>query len=470
MTVLKAASRMLRGAAFVKSGSFFIEWPSEDFRCKPDYEVTHMLSITKFGGSSLSCAARWRQVREIVCSDIARRVVVVSAAGKRHADDHKITDLLYLCHAHLRYGVPCWDLWRRIAERYLAIRDECAIDYPIEQDLEAIYSGLSAQTSADFLASRGEYLSAKLMAAYLGFSFVDAANWLQFDYTGAVLQEASYAALQSLADGRKIVTPGFYGAMPDGRIHTFSRGGSDITGSLAAAALHADVYENWTDVPGILAADPKIVKNPLPIPNLSYPELQLLSSAGTQVLHESAVEPVRARQIPLQIRSTFQPELPGTRIGSGVAPDTAHTDVVGFAGRRPVSMLRITAPTRLSEETLCSVLSCLSARSIRVFHSTCGAEGICLLLRAGAKPEALHAAADALRAMLPDAQVKLRENLALLLALCRTTQICPRLAAAIEAAGVPVHHLIQMPPALLLCVNDSQYETALRAAYAAQKC
>ena len=250
----------VRGAAFVKSGGFFIEYPSEGFRWKPDYEVKLMLAIAKFGGSSLSCAAAWRQVREIVTGDIARRVIVVSAAGKRHADDHKITDLLYLCHAHLRYGVPCWELWRKIAGRYLAIRDECAINFPIEDELDAIYENLSPQTSADFLASRGENLSAKLMAAYLGFSFVDAASWLQFDYAGNVLTDSSYAALSSLADGRKIVTPGFYGALPDGRIHTFSRGGSDITGSLAAAALHADVYENWTDVPGILTADPRIVK------------------------------------------------------------------------------------------------------------------------------------------------------------------------------------------------------------------
>lgn len=207
--------------------------------------------------------------------------------------------------------MPCWELWRKIASRYLAIRDECAIDYPIEDDLDAIYESLSARTSADFLASRGEYLAAKLMAAYLGFSFVDAKSWLQFDYAGNVLQEASYAALQSLADGRKIVTPGFYGVLPDGRVHTFPRGGSDITGSLAAAALHADVYENWTDVPGILAADPKIVKRPVPIETLSYPELQLLSAAGTQVLHESAVAPVRERQIPLHIRSTFAPDAPG---------------------------------------------------------------------------------------------------------------------------------------------------------------
>ena len=426
-----------------------------------------MLAIAKFGGSSLSCAANWKRVREIVTGDIARRVIVVSAAGKRHADDHKITDLLYLCHAHLRYGVPCWELWRKIASRYLAIRDECAIDYPIEDDLDAIYESLSARTSADELASRGEYLAAELMAAYLGFSFVDAKSWLQFDYAGNVLQEASYAALQSLADGRKIVTPGFYGVLPDGRVHTFPRGGSDITGSLAAAALHADVYENWTDVPGILAADPKIVKRPAPIETLSYPELQLLSAAGTQVLHESAVAPVRERQIPLHIRSTFAPDAPGTRIGFDAPASLSASGVIGFAGRRPVSMLRVIFPENTEETALLEVRACLNEHRIETFHSACGVEGLCLLLSSGAEADALHAAAEQLRERFSGAQVKLRENLAVLLALCRSTKDIPTLSAAIEASGAPVHHLVQTPPGAMFCVNDSQYEQALRAAYGA---
>ena len=426
-----------------------------------------MLTIAKFGGSSLSCAANWKRVRSIVTSDIARRVIVVSAAGKRHADDHKITDLLYLCHAHLRYGVPCWELWRKIAGRYLAIRDACAIDCPIEDDLDAIYKNLSPRTSAGDLASRGEYLAAKLMAAYLGFSFVDAASWLQFDYAGNVFQEASYAALQSLADGRKIVTPGFYGVLPDGHIHTFSRGGSDVTGSLAAAALHADVYENWTDVPGILAADPKIVKQPVPIETLSYPELQLLSAAGTQVLHESAVAPVRERQIPLHIRSTFSPDAPGTRIGFDAPASLGASGVIGFAGRRPVAMLRVRFPEDAGSAALAKVCACLSERNLSVFHVSQGFEGLCLLLTARVEPDVLHAAAEQLRAQFPCAQVKLRENLAVLLALCRSTKEVPALAGAIEAAGVPVHHLVQTPPGAIFCVNDSQYEHALRAAYQA---
>ncbi len=424
-----------------------------------------MLSVTKFGGTSLCCAARWQQVRRIIDSDISRRVVVVSAAGKRHPDDHKITDLLYLCHAHLRCGVPCRELWQKIARRYCAIRDECAIACPIEDDLQAIYAGLSAQTSADELASRGEYLSAKLMAAFLGFSFVDAKDWLQFDYAGNILADASYAALGSLADGRKIVTPGFYGALPDGRIHTFSRGGSDVTGSLAAAALHADVYENWTDVPGVLAADPRIIAEPRPIPHLSYAELQLLSSGGTQVLHESAIAPLRAQGIVLQIRSTLQPELPGTCISCSHAPQ--EEEGVCFAGKRPLSMLRITGEQALSQQALCAIAGDFSRRGLSVFHAANGPEGACMLLRAAENPDTLHAACDALRRELPGAQIKLRENLSVILALCRTGARVWRIAEAIEAAGVPIHHLVQTPPGAFFCVNDSQYAHALRAAYRA---
>ena len=422
-----------------------------------------MLKITKFGGSSLADASRFLRVRDIVLSDISRRVVVVSAAGKRHAGDHKITDLLYLCHAHLSYGVSCWDLWRRICDRYIDIRNGCSLQYPIEQELERIYAGLSAQTSCDFIASRGEYLSARLMAELLGYTFVDSAEWLQFDYAGRVLYDESYANLQSLADGRKIVTPGFYGVLPNGAVHTFSRGGSDVTGSLAAAALHADLYENWTDVTGILAADPRIVANPASIAQLSYEELQALSRVGTQVLHESAVEPVRSRQIPLQIRSTWQPELPGTRIGLPSTDCSAEPSIVGFAGRRNLAMLRV-AFSDIGRR-MGDILRTLSLAGLSVFHSACALEQLTVLIDLDGSSERLHECTERLRAQLPQAQLKLRENLSVLAALLRGPDLLPKLVAAVQANGVPVHYLADTRPCLLMIVNDSQYETALRAAY-----
>lgn len=425
-----------------------------------------MLKIAKFGGSSLADAARFLRVRDIVRADISRRVVVVSAPGKRHAGDHKITDLLYLCHAHLSYGVSCWDLWRRICDRYIDIRNGCSLQFPIEQELSRIYSSLTAQTSRDEIASRGEYLSALLMAELLGYTFVDASDWLRFDYAGHVLQDESYANLQTLADGRKIVTPGFYGAHPDGAIHTFSRGGSDVTGSLAAAALRADLYENWTDVSGILAADPRIVPNPDSIAQLSYEELQALSHVGTQVLHESAVEPVQRRQIPLQIRNTWQPELAGTRIGPqpvGCEPGAA---IVGFAGRRNLALLRVAASgvQQQAEKILRTIIDA----GLPVFYSACGLEQLTVLIDAGGQSERLHECTEQLHTLLPEAAILLRENLSAIAALLRGSQALPAVLAAIESGGIPVHYLAQTQPCALIIVNDSQYDAALRAAYGAR--
>ena len=402
-----------------------------------------MLKVAKFGGSSLADARCFLQVRDIVLSDPARRVVVVSAPGKRHAADHKVTDLLYLCHAHLEYHVPCWDLFRRIRERFLQIRDGCALQTPVGQMLDDIYAALTPAAPRDYLASRGEYLAARLMADLLGYEFVDAADWLRFDYAGRVRTEESFAALHTLADGRRIVTPGFYGALPDGAVRTFSRGGSDVTGSLAAAALHADVCENWTDVPGVLAADPRLVPQAEPIARLTY-------------------EPLRAAQIPLHIRSTRQPEAPGTLIGCPDAGGGAD-GAVAFAARRGIAMLRLTP---LAPQAAEAVRQIAAQAGVNILHSSAGFEQMTLLLEADAA--ALHRAAEQLTRELPRAQIKLRENLSLLAVLQGGKGAAANIVAAVQDAGVPVHELAQADACLLLIVNDSQFETALKAAYGAR--
>ena len=208
-----------------------------------------MLKVTKFGGSSMADAGQYRKVKEIITADPDRKVVIVSAAGKRDSSDHKLTDLLYLCHAHTKYGVACDPVFDMITSRYIEIRDELDLNVDLESEFAQLKKRLDAkEVTEDELASRGEYFSAKLMAAFLDYEFVDAADWIQFNMDGTVNKEVSYPALKKLGHGKGIVIPGFYGAMPDGRIRTFSRGGSDITGALAAAALDASVYENWTDV------------------------------------------------------------------------------------------------------------------------------------------------------------------------------------------------------------------------------
>ena len=236
-----------------------------------------MLKVLKFGGSSLADARQFAKVKSIVEADPARRVVIVSAPGKRFSGDHKITDLLYLCAAHIKYGVSCEDIFAMIRDRYNEIIAECSLHISLDKEFDALWDKMKNGISQDELASRGEYFSARLMAEYLGYEFVDAARWIKFKFDGTVDQDASYAALRSLAEDRKVVIPGFYGVMPDGHIRTFSRGGSDITGALAAAALGADVYENWTDVSGILMADPRIVDDPEPIRRVTYSELRELS-------------------------------------------------------------------------------------------------------------------------------------------------------------------------------------------------
>ena len=214
------------------------------------------MKVVKFGGSSMADAGQYRKIRDILLADPERRVVIVSAAGKRFKDDHKITDLLYLCHAHTQYGVDCSQVFDMIASRYIQIRNDLGIDLDLESEFASLKQRVNAKTvSQDELASRGEYFSAKLMAAYLGFQFIDAADWVKFNFDGTVDQESTYEALRAqVVMGQGAVIPGFYGLMPDGHIRTFTRGGSDITGALAAAALDADVYENWTDVSGIRRA------------------------------------------------------------------------------------------------------------------------------------------------------------------------------------------------------------------------
>ena len=314
-----------------------------------------MLKVLKFGGSSLADSSQFAKVKEIVESDSSREVVIVSAPGKRDSEDNKITDLLYLTHAHLRYGVAHDGVLSMIKKRYSEIRKGCGIEINIESIVDETFAGINKKTPVDFIASRGEYFSALLMAKYLGYQFVDAVDWLCFEYNGKVNAEKSEEKLRKLKNeyGR-IVTPGFYGAMPNGEIRVFPRGGSDITGALAAAYLGADVYENWTDVSGILMTDPRIVENPKTIARVTYDELRELSYMGASVLHEDTVFPVRIRDIPVNIRNTNAPDDPGTIIREHFDDELQEETerfITGIAGKRNFSIISI-YKSRIGEEKL----------------------------------------------------------------------------------------------------------------------
>lgn len=285
----------------------------------------------------MASAEQIRKVEAILRQDSRRRYIVPSAPGKRHANDQKITDLLYLCHDLAERNLSFAEPWGIICHRYLEIARALGVNLsPLEAELESIEKAVRQGAQRDYVASRGEYLSGRILAEYLGARFVDPAEGIRLTSDGR-LDTNSYSLLRPLLEGDGLfVVPGFYGRGPDGEIRTFSRGGSDITGAVVACATQADLYENWTDVSGILMADPKIVPEARPIREVTYRELRELSYMGASVFHEEAMFPVRRANIPIRIRNTNEPDDPGTLIVP--TRDATHTPIVGIAGRTHFSM------------------------------------------------------------------------------------------------------------------------------------
>lgn len=435
-----------------------------------------MLKVLKFGGSSMASAAQYAKVKAIVEADESRRVVVVSAAGKRGPEDHKITDLLYLCHAHLRYGVSCDSVFSMIAQRYLQIRDELGLHTDLEAELERIRSDMESGISEAALASRGEYLSALLTADYLGFEFVDAARWLRFRMDGSVDQDWSYAALRELAAGKRIVIPGFYGALADGSIHTFTRGGSDITGALAAAALEADVYENWTDVSGILMADPRIVENPESIPQVTYAELRELSYLGAQVLHEDTIFPVAEKNIPLNIRNTNDPDHPGTiimeRFEETDAPGDERRFITGIAGKKDYAVVSISKRGLSSEiGALRRIYEIFENHGLAVEYTPNGVDTYSLVVSGSKLEKVVHSIVAQLQEKLAPDEVLVTKGLAIVAAVGRRMASRPGIAGRIFSAlgreGINIRLISQGPREVnvILGVENADYARAVQVLY-----
>ncbi len=433
-----------------------------------------MLKVTKFGGSSMADAGQYQKIRDIICADPGRRVVVVSAAGKRNKQDHKITDLLYLCHAHTQYGVDCTPIFEQITQRYLQIRDDLNIQLDLEQDFAALKLRLDAKAvTADELASRGEYFSAKLMAAYLGFEFVDAADWIFFNMDGSVDKENSYPALQKLVCGKGVVIPGFYGSMPDGHIRTFTRGGSDITGALAAAALDADVYENWTDVSGILMADPRIVDDPQPIQEVTYDELRELSYAGAQVLHEGTILPVREKGIPVNIRNTNAPEDPGTIIKEDFDTEAdPHRVITGITGKKDFSIITIFKRGLTSQVgILRKILSVLERHHISVDFVPNGIDNVSLVMPTEVIAPQLYAVLAELHRDIEPDNITVLDQISIVAAVGHRMAFRPgvsgQIFAALGQAGINIRMINQGPDELniIFGVDNRDFAAAIRVLY-----
>lgn len=299
----------------------------------------------KFGGSSLADANQFRKVADIIKSDEKRKYVVPSAPGKRFPDDIKVTDMLYKCCELAGSGVDFDDDFQLIRDRYNGIITDLGIEMSLDDEFDTIVKELKARPAKDYAASRGEYLNGKILANYLGFNFVDAADVIIFDTKGVLLLNETVKAVRKRLKGlENAVIPGFYGKTTEGIIKTFSRGGSDVTGSIIANAVNAEIYENWTDVSGFLVADPRIVDNPNVIDTITYRELRELAYMGASVLHEDAIFPVRSAGIPINIRNTNKPEDAGTMIVSNdydFSKESLGHTITGIAGKKGFSTINI---------------------------------------------------------------------------------------------------------------------------------
>ncbi len=304
-----------------------------------------MIKVVKFGGSSVANSTQFRKVKNIIDSDESRKFIVTSACGKESHEDHKITDLLYLCEAHVRYGVSHEPVFDLIKNKYYGIKKDLGLTIDLDREFEIIEKQMLRDLNTDFLVSRGEYLTARCLAEYLGADFVDAAEVIAFRYDGSVDTERTKEMLQrKVRKDHKVVIPGFYGALPNGVIKVMTRGGSDITGSVLANVIDADIYENWTDVSGFLVADPRIIDNPMRIPRITYSELRGMSYMGANVLHDDAVFPVRSKNIPINIRNTNDPDNPGTVIMNDCSePDKVEPPhaVTGITGRKDYTVITL---------------------------------------------------------------------------------------------------------------------------------
>lgn len=431
------------------------------------------IKTVKFGGSSLADAAQFRRVGEIVRADSARRYVIASAPGKRTPDDIKVTDMLYRCYEMARAREDITDYFAKIAERYNAIIRDLGLNYDIAGELAYICDGINHHTGRDFAASRGEYLSSLILAKYLKYDFIDAESVIFFQENGSFDAEKTREELRKeLKKHERAVIPGFYGVMPNGTIRTFSRGGSDITGSIVAEAAEAELYENWTDVSGCLMADPRIVENPRPIRTVTYRELRELSYMGASVLHEEAIFPVRAAGIPINIRNTNDADAPGTMIVAGTSEYDAKTVITGIAGKKGFSVISVEKDLMNSEIGFArKMLDVLEDNGISFEHLPSGVDTMSVIVASGeleGRREKLIASIN--RACRPDSIV-CEDGLALLAVVGRgmvkARGTAARVFDAISGAGVNIRMIDQGSSELniIVGVEEKDFERTLRAIY-----
>ena len=427
----------------------------------------------KFGGTSLADANQIRKVAAIINQSQHRRYVVVSAPGKRTPDDIKVTDLLYRAYNAAVKGEDVEPTLELIRQRFADIIRDLELSFDLDTEIEIIRKHLQGTPEKDYMASRGEYLSAKVMAAFLGFKFIDAADYIHFNENGMLnFQKTKEDLKKVLTVTFRAVIPGFYGTLPNGKIHTFSRGGSDVTGSIVARAVHADIYENWTDVSGMLAADPRIVENPRQIRIITYRELRELSYMGATVLHEDAVFPVQQANISINIRNTNDPDDPGTLIIPHLPENANPGSVTGIAGHKGFSSILIEKDMMNSEVGFTAkVLNIIAAHGLSFEHLPSGIDTMSLILRTDdIAPCRDQILAEIQEAVQPDT-LFIEDGLALIAivgqGMAYYKGIAARIFRAITDANVNIRMIDQGSSELNIIVGvaEEDYEAAIRSIY-----
>lgn len=431
-----------------------------------------MIKVVKFGGSSLASAEQFMKVGSIIRADEARRYVVPSAPGKRFSDDTKVTDMLYHCYDLAERGQAFTKQLNQIKDRYNEIIRGLKLDLSLEDDFETIKKQFVSKAGSMYAASRGEYLNGKIIAKYLGYEFVDAANVIRFHKDGSFDADTTNKLLaERLENIERAVVPGFYGAMKNGVVVTFSRGGSDITGSLVARAVNANLYENWTDVSGFLVADPRVVKNPEIIHTITYKELRELAYMGASVLHEDAIFPVRQAGIPINIRNTNAPDEDGTMIVESTCRIPAYT-ITGIAGKKGFVAVNIEKEMMKSEVGFGrKVLGAFEDSGISFEHMPSGIDTMTIFVHQDEFAEKeQQVIADINKATHPDS-IELESDLALIAVVGRgmrsTRGTAGRLFSALAHAHINVKMIDQGSSELniIIGVDNEDFNDAINAIY-----
>ena len=431
-----------------------------------------MKKVVKFGGSSLASAKQFKKVGEIIRADKSRRFVVPSAPGKRNDRDEKVTDMLYACYDAASEGRSYKKILEKIRGRYDEIIEGLGLNLNLDHEFAGMEENFLAKAGKDYAASRGEYLNGIVMAHYLGYEFIDAAEVIFFDEQGNFEAELTNRELsERLSHVERAVIPGFYGSRPDGSVKTFSRGGSDVTGSIVARAVHADLYENWTDVSGFLVADPRIVDNPEVIETITYRELRELSYMGASVLHEDAIFPVRKEGIPIKIRNTNRPEDRGTLIVETTCRKPLHT-ITGVAGKKGFCAINIEKAMMNTEVGFGrKVLSVFEQSGISFEHMPSGIDTMTIFVHQSEfEDHEQSVIAGIHRAVSPDV-VELESDLALVAVVGRGMRAnqgtAGRVFSALAHARVNVKMIDQGSSEwnIIIGVKNDDFEKAIRAIY-----